>query len=81
MQLSRSAPRLAAGSGCDLFAYATLWICFGSRPAEIISDPLIMSGQLAQFPAANQLGWVRVYPIQTREARNSGLGNPRVTDG
>jgi hypothetical protein len=37
-----------------------------------VSEALIMSGQLPQFKSHFGVAGVRVYPIQTREARHSG---------
>jgi hypothetical protein len=42
--------------------YATVWIGFGTWLARIVSDSLIMSRQLAQFPVANEQVWGRRLP-------------------
>jgi hypothetical protein len=47
---------LDRGFGCASIVYATLWICSGTWSGRIISDPLIMSGQLAQFRTAKGPG-------------------------
>src|ERR1700733_746258 len=45
-----------------------------------VSEALIIQGQLPPFDSDFPVAGVRVYPIQTREARHSG-GNPRVRYG